>query len=207
MTRLGVPQPSSSIGPMTKPPLLTGKDRAQRVDDLRRVGDRVLREQHGVELSRARALRQRRRARRVLHADQAADAGQREAERELDRRELPEDQEQQREARLRVRVEQRDRLDADREHLELEHRPHSRSRRDREVAAALDDAGVEREADAVRRLEREVERMPALTTSSVEQDAQAIDRSPRTGRARRRRTQRARPADARSCRRSDPARG
>ena len=73
-----------------------------------------------VEVAGAERLRDRRRAGGVLHADQTADAGEREAERQLNRRELPEDQEQQREAGFRVRVEQADRLDVDRQHLQLE---------------------------------------------------------------------------------------
>ncbi|TMH28653.1 MAG: hypothetical protein E6H58_17480, partial [Betaproteobacteria bacterium] len=55
---------------------LDREQRAQRVDDLRRVRYRVVRKQHRVELSGAERLRQRRRARGVLHADQPADAGQ-----------------------------------------------------------------------------------------------------------------------------------
>ena len=110
----------------------------------------------------------------MLHTDQAADAGQREAERQLDRRELSEDQQQQREAGLGMRVENRDRLDVDREHLEFQD-ARVAVFVDHEIAAALDDSDVEREPDPVRRLERERDRCAAAEVE-LEQDAQAIHR-------------------------------
>ena len=162
-----MPQPSSSIGPMTKPPRLTGNIARSVLMICGAFGNRVLGEQHRVEVAGAERLRQRRRAGGVLHADQAADAGQREAERQLDRRKLSEDQQQQREAGFRVRIEQADRLDVDRQHLQLEDARVALLVH-REVAAALDDARVERQADAVRRLERELQSRPAAPPFSVE---------------------------------------
>src|SRR5207247_1098039 len=123
----------------------------------------------------AERLRQGRRARGVLHADQPADAGQREAERQLDRRELAEDQQQQREAGFAVRVQQRDRFHVDREHLQLGGGGIA-VLVDRQITAALDDAGVERQADAVRRLERERDRRAAAEVE-LEQHAEPVDRS------------------------------
>jgi hypothetical protein len=61
---------------------LDRKHRAQRVDDLRRVRNRVLGKEDRVEVAGAQRLRQCGRAGGVLHADQTADAGQREAERQ-----------------------------------------------------------------------------------------------------------------------------
>src|SRR5215218_10911335 len=96
----------------------------------------------------------------MLHADQATDAGQREAERQLDRRELPEDEQQQREANFGMRVEQADRFDVDREHLEFEYAGVAVFI-DGKIAAALDDARIERKPDAIGGFEGERDRIAA----------------------------------------------
>ena len=180
VTRLGVPQPSSSIGPMTKPPALNGKMRAQLVDDLRRVGDRVLREQEAVERSGRQARTERRRVDRVLHAEQAADAGHREAEAELNRRQLRGDDQQQRPAARVLRRQQTDRLDADLHQLDVEDAAVLAARLvEQQEAAALDDAGVDGEARARRWLEAPGcgRGRPAEQVVQIQLRAEPIDRT------------------------------
>ena len=59
LTSVGVPQPSLAIGPIRNVPCCRREDRAQVADDLRRVGDDVVREQDAVDRAGAHALRQR----------------------------------------------------------------------------------------------------------------------------------------------------
>ena len=120
VTRLGVPHPSSSIGPMMKPPRLTGNIARSVLMICGALATGFSGKSTASRLPALKRLRQRRRAGRVLHANQTADAGQREAERQLDRGKLSEDQQQEREPGFRVRIEQADRLDVDRQHLQLE---------------------------------------------------------------------------------------
>ena len=151
------------------------KQRAQGVDDFRRVADRVGREQHRVERAIADALRQRSRTRGVLHADQPADARQREAERQLDRRKLAVDQQQQRIPGGRFGADQRNRLDADGHQFQFQRTAVVAARGvDEQIAAALDDARVERETDAVGRLEFEFQTGRAGV--HIEQHAEPVDR-------------------------------
>ena len=96
---VGVPQPSLPIGADDEVALGEREDRLDVAGDPVDVGDDVLREEDRVDRAGPHADHQRRRVERAVEAEQAADADQREAEAELDRRELGGDQDQ--EARSR----------------------------------------------------------------------------------------------------------
>ena len=161
VTSAGVLQPSLSAGPDRQRARDDREDHAQLADQGGGVGDRVAGEQDGVEYAGAQPGLQRLDGDTVLQADDAADAVEGEAEAELDGGELAEDQQQQRPAILTSRQlggEDADRLDRDRAEAELED-PGVLALVgvEEQVAAALDHPSIEREADARRGLEGEVE--------------------------------------------------
>ena len=159
---VGVPQPSLRHRADQEAAVHRREDALEVADDARRVGDHVLREEDAVERAVAHAGAQRVEEDRAVEPDQPADADQREAEAELDRRELGRDEDQQREAGLAVGqlgVEDADRLDVD-DALEAQlERPGVFALRDVEIeeAAAGEAAAVDDQADAVRRLEADGE--------------------------------------------------
>ena len=144
------------------------EDRAQLADDLRRPRDRILGEEDRVDRAVPDAVAQRVDDHRAVDPEQAADAVEREAVAELDRREVDRDDHQQREALLvapgapdasgsRVvsspiavmPIVLNDELEDPGVLLVL--------RVEEDVAAAGDRAGLDRDPGAVRGLEAEVE--------------------------------------------------
>ena len=144
MTRLGVPQPSSSIGPMMKPPRLTGNI----VRSVLMICGALATGFSGNSTASSEPV-----------AEPCDSAGglavcctpirppmpvSVKPNESWIGGNCPKISSSSEKPASDLRVEQRDRLHADREHLELEDRRRSRSVVDAEVAAALDDAGVER---------------------------------------------------------------
>ena len=181
------PPPDLRHRPDEERPLLRREDRLEVADDLRRVRDRVRGEHDAVDRSRADAVAQDVEEDGAVEAEEAADAVQREAEAELDRRELGADDDEQREARGAVRQLRRheaDRLDGhdlgDRELGDA--RVLALVGIEVEVAAALDDRSVDGEAGAARRLEPETEveraelRVRAAREPQLRECADAVDR-------------------------------
>ena len=99
---VGVPQPSFAIGPIRKRPSHRREDALEVADDARRVGDDVAREEDVLSVPSRTPARSASNIDRAVEAEQAADADQREAEAELDRRELGGDDDQEREAAAAV---------------------------------------------------------------------------------------------------------
>ena len=153
---------------------LDRKQRAQGVDDFRRIADRVGREQHRVKRAIADALRQRGRAGGVLHADQATYSSERKTERQLDRRKLAVDQQQQRIAGGRLGADERNRLDADRHQFKFQRAAVIAGGVDEQITAALDDARVERKTYPVGRLE--LESKTGGAGIHIEQHAEPVNR-------------------------------
>ena len=162
--------------------VLDREQRAVAVDDPRRVGDRVLREEDVVERAGAHPGGQGVDVGAVVEADHPAEAGPEDAEGDVDV-ELAEHEQQQRPTLAAVRPlrrEQSDRLDRERQELELECAGVLAPLGvDEQVPAALDHAGVEDEADALRRRERDEVGRPIvvgrLELVQVERHADAVD--------------------------------
>jgi hypothetical protein len=156
------------------------KDRAQLIDDLRRVGDRVLREEKAVQRPGREAGGQRRRVDRVLNAEKAPNAGEREPVSKLNWRQLRGDDEQQRPAARVLRRQQAYGLDADLHQLDVEDAAGLAAIGiEEEETAALDHAGVDGQAGARWRLEVEsCERLgPRQEVVQIKLAAEAIDRT------------------------------
>ena len=130
------------------------ENRAQLVNDLRRVGDGVLREQEAVERAGGQPRTQGFGVDGVLHAEQAADASHGEAETQLDRRQLRGNNQQQRPATRVPGRQQADGLDADLHQLDVEDAAVFAARRiEQQETAALDDAGIDGQTCTRRRLQ------------------------------------------------------
>ena len=158
--------------------LLDREEPAQVGQDPRRVRDDVLGEHHRLHRTGPYALHQRLEVHRPVEPDQAADREQREPEAELDAgAELDRQHDQQRETRGAVGVLRGD--DADRpdrqelQELELEGSGVLAAVGVQEqVAAAADDAGVDGQPDAVRRLEAELQVREAEVAVAVRRERQ-----------------------------------
>ena len=165
-TSTGTPQVMRAVGPATHWSSWTGNSVSSAADEARRVADRVVGEQDVVEDALLEAGAEGVDGDRALVAEDAADAGEAEAEAEVDRQEVGRDHHQQRVALAsarELRGEQADGLQRDALEVELDDAGVLLlGRIVVQVAAAGDDRGVDDEADAARRLEPDVRRRAAL---------------------------------------------
>jgi hypothetical protein len=149
----------------------------QRGDGLRGALTRLRRAQNGAERARLQARAQPLDSDRAVDAEQAAGADEPEAQAELDRREVSRDQHEQREVWLGGDDADRSRADALERQVELAD-VLALGGVVREVAAARDRAGVDRQAKPVRALERDLDVRDAQVPGRGRElgaDADAVD--------------------------------